>query len=175
VTTDGGVDSTVCLRPLRRGDLDQVDRLERELFGAGAWSRNVYESEFAEPGRRYVAAVDARGALVGYAGVSLGEDCEVMTIGVASGWRRCGIGTRLLDALLGAARTSRARRVFLEVRTSDEGAQRLYERAGFRPIGIRRGYYQPGNADALVMRLDLARARPVGAEAMASTPTEEDL
>lgn len=175
MTVDGHVGSAVSLRPLRLRDLDRVDQLEHELFGAGAWSRQAYESELAEPARSYVAAVDARDTLVGYAGVALGEDADVMTIGVVAGWRRLGVGARLLDALLDAARASRARRVFLEVRASDEGAQRLYERAGFRPIGIRRGYYQPGNADALVMRLDLAHARPVGAEATASTPTEEDL
>ena len=41
----------------------------------------------------------------------------------------------------------------LEVRVDNTRAQKLYERFGFEPIGFRRGYYQPGNVDALVMRL----------------------
>lgn len=164
----------VSLRPLVRADLDAVERLERELFGASAWSRDVYETELAEPGRSYVAAVDARDVVVGYAGASLGPDAEIMTVGVTATWRRQGVGALLLDALLEAARSSRSRRVFLEVRTTDEGAQRLYGRAGFRPIGVRRGYYQPENADALVMRLDLDRSGPVGAEAVPQTSNEEE-
>ena len=50
--------------------------------------------------------------------------------------------------------------VFLEVRTDNDRAQRLYRRYGFVGIGVRRGYYQPSGADALVMRHAIARARP---------------
>jgi ribosomal-protein-alanine N-acetyltransferase len=34
-------------------------------------------------------------------------------------------------------------------------AQRLYDVYGFQAVGIRRGYYQPSNIDALVMRRDM--------------------
>lgn len=163
VTGPAGIGS-IALRPLLGGDLDRVEVLEDELFGDGAWPRAAYEAELATPGRRYLAAVDADGRMVGYAGIALGEDAEVMTIGVNRPWQRHGIGARLLAALLDEARRARARRVFLEVRASDAGAQRLYARAGFRPVGLRRGYYQPENADAVVMRLDLDRPGPIGAE-----------
>uniref|UniRef100_UPI0015EFFD8C GNAT family N-acetyltransferase n=1 Tax=Streptomyces phytophilus TaxID=722715 RepID=UPI0015EFFD8C len=63
-----------------------------------------------------------------------------------------GLGPRLLEALLAAARRFGCREVLLEVRVDNERAQRLYERHGFAVIGVRRGYYQPGNVDALVMR-----------------------
>ncbi len=43
--------------------------------------------------------------------------------------------------------------MLLEVRVDNTRAQKLYERFGFEPIGFRRAYYQPGNIDALVMRL----------------------
>lgn len=154
------------LRALRRSDLDRVEVLERELFGRGAWPRGVYEEELREPGRRYVAAVTDGDVAVGYAGIALGEDAEVMTVGVDAAWQRRGIGARLVEALLDAARECGARRVFLEVKADDDGAQRLYARAGFRPVGLRRGYYQPENVDAVVMRLDLAGVGPVGAEAV---------
>jgi ribosomal-protein-alanine N-acetyltransferase len=89
-----------------------------------------------------------------------------MTVGVDVAYRRQGIGARLVDALLDAARRDGARTVLLEVRASDEGAQRLYRRAGFRPIGRRRHYYQAEQEDAVVMRARLTRSPgPVGAEA----------
>ncbi len=140
------------LRPLEESDLDRVLELEEELFGRGAWSRAVYRSELGRPGRYYVAA-EHDGVLVGYAGIALGEDAEVMTIGVTAGHRGRGLGAALLTDLLTRARAARARRVFLEVRADNDAAQRLYERAGFEPIGTRPRYY--GDADAVVMRLTL--------------------
>ena len=140
------------LRPLAESDLDRVLELEPVLFGAGAWSAQVYREELAHPGRYYVAA-EQDGVLVGYAGIALGEDAEVMTVGVAPEYRGRGLGGALLTDLLDRARQARARRVFLEVRAGNETAQRLYERAGFRAIGTRPRYY--GDEDAVVMRLVL--------------------
>lgn len=161
--------NAVVLRELGTADLDRVLRLEQELFGPAAWSPDMVRSELAAPGRRYVAAVDPGAGVVGYAGIALGPDAEVMTVGVSAPWRRRGIGAALLAALLEAARARGARRVFLEVRASDEGAQRLYGRAGFRAIGRRPGYYQPEGADAVVMRLDLPAPSGAG---LAGAPSE---
>ena len=140
------------LRPLREEDLDRVMELEAELFGRGAWSREVYLAELALPGRYYVAA-EEDGVLVGYAGIALGEDSEVMTVGVAAASRGRGVGAALLTDLLDRARAARARHVFLEVRSGNDAAQRLYRRAGFEEIGTRPRYY--GDEDAVVMRLRL--------------------
>ncbi|PYG00664.1 ribosomal-protein-alanine N-acetyltransferase [Georgenia satyanarayanai] len=140
------------LRPLREEDLDRVMELEHELFGRGAWSRAVYRTELGQPGRYYVAA-ESDGVVVGYAGIALAQDSEVMTVGVASGYRGRGTGAALLADLIERARVARARHVFLEVRAGNTGAQRLYERAGFAPIGTRPRYY--GDEDAVVMRLTL--------------------
>jgi ribosomal-protein-alanine N-acetyltransferase len=152
---------TVELRRLTTADLDRVEELEPALFGQGAWPRSVYVEELSASDRVYLAATEG-GRLVGYAGVALGRDAEIMTIGVAPPWQGRGIGRRLLEALLDAARNARAQRVFLEVRASDERAQRLYARAGFRSVGLRRAYYQPEGVDAVVMRLDLPRPAPPG-------------
>lgn len=162
-----GPDAGVRLRPLERADLDRVLELEPELFGRGAWSRVAYESELELDDRRYVAAIGTDGELVGWAGIALADEASVMTVGVAPGARRRGIGTLLLGALLDEARAARARQVFLEVRASDAGAQALYSRAGFEPVGLRRGYYSAEGEDAVVMCLSLVRrAGPVGADAL---------
>ncbi|HLT84050.1 MAG TPA: ribosomal protein S18-alanine N-acetyltransferase [Phototrophicaceae bacterium] len=140
------------LRPLTEADLGRVLELEQELFGRGAWPRAVYLTELTLPGRYYVAA-ERDGKLVGYAGIALGDDAEVMTIGVAAESRGQGVGAQLLADLLEQARAARSRHVFLEVRAGNDVAQRLYRRAGFEPIGTRPRYY--GDEDAVVMRLRL--------------------
>ena len=83
-----------------------------------------------------------------------GEQADVLTLAVAADrWGR-GIGSGLLEALLAEAARRGATAVFLEVRADNARAQRLYSRYGFAEIGIRKSYYQPSGADALVMRRD---------------------
>jgi len=69
-----------------------------------------------------------------------------------------------VQSLITEARKRGIREVFLEVRADNPGAQRVYLRLGFEEIGVRRGYYQPDNVDALVMRLAVPRAEAALAE-----------
>jgi ribosomal-protein-alanine N-acetyltransferase len=60
----------------------------------------------------------------------------------------------LLDDLLTHARSRGVTHTLLEVADDNGPAQAMYERYGFHTVGVRRGYYQPSNTDALVMRRD---------------------
>ncbi|MEU4685161.1 GNAT family N-acetyltransferase [Streptomyces xinghaiensis] len=100
-----------------------------------------------------LAAPAVTGRIVGYGGLAAsGGTGDVQTIAVTRSHWGTGLGARLLTGLLAAASAFACEEVLLEVRVDNTRAQRLYERFGFRPLGIRRGYYQPGNVDALVMR-----------------------
>lgn len=95
-----------------------------------------------------------RPRLVGYAGLAAAGDLgDIQTIAVARDHWSTGLGSLLLAELLRAATDFECAEVMLECRVDNVRAQKLYERFGFQPIGFRRGYYQPGNVDALVMRL----------------------
>ncbi|MFD3944239.1 ribosomal protein S18-alanine N-acetyltransferase [Streptomyces sp. NPDC058579] len=143
---------------MRWWDIAPVLVLEHELFPEDAWSEGMFWSELAHARgpaatRRYVVA-EAEGELVGYAGLAAaGGLGDVQTIAVARGQWGTGLGARLLTDLLQHATAFECDEVLLEVRVDNTRAQKLYERFGFEPIGFRRGYYQPGNVDALVMRL----------------------
>ncbi len=151
--------TAVTLRPLAWPDLAQLARLEVELFGDDAWSEATWWAELAErPRRDYVVAVDPAEAVVGYAGLDLGGDvADVMTIAVTPATRGTGLGDLLLAALLDRAATHGAEAVMLEVRADNAPALRLYERHGFDRLFVRPRYYQPGDVDAVVMRLLLDR------------------
>ncbi|MFE3990824.1 ribosomal protein S18-alanine N-acetyltransferase [Streptomyces goshikiensis] len=156
---------------MRWWDIEPVLELEHELFPEDAWSAGMFWSELAHargPGatRRYIVAETPDGRLVGYAGLSAAGDLgDVQTIAAARDQWGTGLGARLLTDLLRAATAFECAEVLLEVRVDNTRAQKLYERFGFEPIGFRRGYYQPGNVDALVMRLsDPARSVPVQGE-----------
>lgn len=143
---------------MRWWDIEPVMRMETELFAEDAWSDGMFWSELAErDSRTYVVAVDGD-AVVGYAGLcAYGDDVSyVQTIGVTASHQRNGVGTTLLVALLEDAERRGARHVDLEVRADNTSAIELYRRHGFASLGVRKGYYQPSGADALVMR----RSRP---------------
>lgn len=154
---DTGPDDPVVLREMRWWDIAPVLELERDLFPEDAWSAGMFWSDLAQARgpratRHYTVAVSG-GRIVGYAGLAAVDGTgDVLTIAAARDHWGTGLGARLLTDLLQAASAFECHEVLLEVRVDNTRAQRLYERFGFEPIGVRRGYYQPGNVDALVMR-----------------------
>ncbi|WP_437101386.1 ribosomal protein S18-alanine N-acetyltransferase [Streptomyces kronopolitis] len=154
---DGSAARDPVLREMRWWDLGPVLELERELFPEDAWSPGMFWSELAHArgpraGRRYLVA-ERDGRLLGYGGLAAVDGTgDIQTIATARDQWGSGLGSRMLTELLGAATDFECHEVLLEVRVDNLRAQRLYERFGFEPVGFRRGYYQPGNVDALVMR-----------------------
>ena len=151
---------SVVLRPMVSGDVPAVAKLEMALFGEEAWSPDMLASELAgEPGKYYLVAAED-GVVAGYAGLLApgGGQADVLTVGVAHDRWGEGIGTALLENLLAEAGRRGCKEVFLEVRVDNDRAQRLYRRHGFADMGLRRGYYQPSGADALVMRREIGSA-----------------
>ncbi len=154
---------SIALRPMTADDLPEVVELEQAVFGDEAWTTQMLLGELEQqPGSRYDLVAAQEGRIVGYAGLlGAGGQGDVVTLAVALGhWGR-GIGSALLEALMAEAARRGCTEIFLEVRTDNSRAQQLYRRYGFTAIGIRRGYYQPSGADALVMRRDLADAGTV--------------
>jgi len=143
---------TVTLRPMRWWDIDPAMVLERELFGSDSWAPELFWSELAEHDNRHYLVAELNGELVGYAGLlAYVDDGYIQTIAVAPSAQGRGIGTRLMVALLREARRVGLPVVGLEVRADNERAQALYRRFGFAQVGVRRGYYQPSGADAVIM------------------------
>lgn len=145
----------ITLRDLEWTDLAHLAALEQVLFADDAWSEATWWSELAgRPRRDYVVAVTSLGTIAGYAGLDVsGDVADVMTIATVPDHRGRGTGRALLDELVRRAGARGVEAVLLEVRADNDAARRLYDRAGFEVISVRRRYYQPGGVDALVMRL----------------------
>ncbi|MEU6640951.1 ribosomal protein S18-alanine N-acetyltransferase [Saccharomonospora sp. NPDC046836] len=153
------------LEPLRRGNIRHCVEIEQDLFsGDSPWTSRAFHAEL-DAGGHYLVALTDDDELVGYAGLAIAGrpgdfETSVHTIGVQAGHQGQGIGTALLQALLARADELRAP-VFLEVRTDNHNAIRLYERHGFSRIGLRKGYYQPSGADAYTMMRPTRQAQEV--------------
>jgi ribosomal-protein-alanine N-acetyltransferase len=150
-------DTPVVLQPMRWWDVDGVMDLERDLFGDECWTVAMFWSELAEPESRYYLVARDGAEIVGYAGLcAYPEESFVQTIAVKRDRQHQGIGTVLLTALIDEARKRGEPMVGLEVRSDNRVAQRMYEGFGFEQVGIRKGYYQPSDTDAVLMVLNLA-------------------
>ena len=138
----------ISLERFRWWHIDEVLGIEQDLFGPEKWSAAMVWNELAQR-HFYLVACDG-GIVVGYAGLAVvgPDEAWVQNIAVRRDVQRRGIGRLLLEALLEQAGH---RKVLLEVAVDNEAAQRLYATYDFEPVGVRRGYYQPSNTDALVM------------------------
>ena len=147
----------VSLRDMRRDDLAAVLEIERRSF-AQPWSRAFFEKELATPFARLVVADEEgvpRGRIVGYTcRWRVTDEVHLLNVAVHPEHRGLGHGRELVAAVVDEARRGRARVVFLEVRAGNVVARRLYRQLGFKDLGVRRGYYGPGQ-DAIVMELRL--------------------
>lgn len=141
----------VRIRAMRVEDLPAVHEIERASFTT-PWPANAYRQEIETNRLAAYLVAEAEGAVVGYAGLWLViDEAHVTTFAVAPARRREGIGEQLLATLLDIAQARQAREATLEVRLSNLAARRLYEKYGFRPVGIRPRYYSDDNEDALIM------------------------
>jgi ribosomal-protein-alanine N-acetyltransferase len=141
----------VDLRRLEPLDLDAVEQIERVSYPT-PWSRSMFAAELQKPSSLALGAYGESGELVGYAIVSRYVDAwHVMNIAVTPEFRRRGIARTLLERLFEITSSDPRRGYTLEVRVSNTDAIRLYERLGFEPRGIRRGYYTDNREDALIM------------------------
>jgi ribosomal-protein-alanine N-acetyltransferase len=127
----------------------EVMPLEEDLFGEEKWSSAMFWNELAQH-NFYVVATDEE--LLGYAGLASTQDESwVQNIAVKRTAQRRGVGRKLLEELLAEAARRGVKKTLLEVAVDNAPAQRLYATYDFEPVGLRRGYYQPSNTDALVM------------------------
>jgi ribosomal-protein-alanine N-acetyltransferase len=136
---------------MRLNDLGAVQAIERASFTT-PWPAHAYRSELETNRLAHYLVARVGDEVAAYAGMWLMVDeAHITTFAVAPSWRRRRIGERLLLAMLDLARERHAREATLEVRLSNLAARRLYEKYGFRPVGLRPRYYSDDNEDALIM------------------------
>ena len=141
----------VAIVPMRRRHLRSVVRIEAQVYPR-PWSHSLFVSELALRSTRAYFVAKVGRDVVGYAGLMMSmTDGHVTTIAVDPAWQRHGIGMRLLLGLAREGIERGATALTLEVRLSNKGAQDMYRRFGFVPVGVRKGYYADTGEDALVM------------------------
>jgi [ribosomal protein S18]-alanine N-acetyltransferase len=145
------------LRPATERDLDAIVAIERASFSDPPWSRNSFLALVDSPRAYFTVACESpTGQVIGYVVAwFVADEAEIANLAVAPDRRHRGVGSRLLDEALIAARGAGAQVVHLEVRDSNAAARALYGSRGFSAVGRRRHYYRDPVEDALLLRREL--------------------
>lgn len=129
----------------------QVAQLEKLCF-ADPWSEMSIASELRSIWSYWVVAV-RDDEVVGYIGSQSSiDESDVMNVAVHPDWRRQGIAEQLIETLIGELKNRGSKALMLEVRASNAPAIALYEKLGFRQVGLRKNYYRNPKEDALILR-----------------------
>jgi ribosomal-protein-alanine N-acetyltransferase len=144
------------IESMKDSDLDAVMQIEQLSFRA-PWSRQVFLEELSRPWAFLdVMRATASRKVVGFCNYwRVADEIHILKVAIHPDTRRMGFGSSLLAHILDFARRHRCRLVTLEVRRSNEPAQRVYRRFGFKAVGLRPSYYADDNEDAVVMLLEL--------------------
>ena len=143
------------MRDMVASDIEAVLAIEN-IVQPHPWTRGNFCDALNSGYRCVVDEVDSE--IASYAVLMpVLDEAELLTIAVAANRQRKGLGRALLQAQLSWARQQNMRRIFLEVRVTNQSAIALYRSLGFAEIGMRRGYYQnaQGREDALLMSCEL--------------------
>jgi [ribosomal protein S18]-alanine N-acetyltransferase len=139
------------VEPMRLEDVPAVHAIELASFPV-PWPPHAYRSELESNKLAHYLVARAGDTVAAYGGMWLMVDeAHITTFAVHPLWRRQRIGERLLLAFLDIAIDQGAHEATLEVRLSNLAARKLYEKYGFRPVGLRPRYYTDDHEDALIM------------------------
>lgn len=149
--------SDLRFEPLFADRLDAVLRVEQRAY-AHAWSRTNF-LDALHSGYQAQVLVTERDEVIGYFVAMKGVDeVHLLNIAVAPEHQGQGLAGVLLDALLQWTRSESVHWIWLEVRVGNATAIHVYERCGFRRVGLRKDYYPAGHGQresAIVMSLQL--------------------
>ena len=149
------------IEPMTVEHLPEVQAIEAASF-TSRWPPHAYRSEIETNRLAHYLVATVDGLVVAYGGIWLMVDeAHITTFAVHPAWRRRRIGEQLLLALLDLAEARHAREATLEVRLSNLAARKLYEKYGFRPVGVRPRYYSDDGEDALIMTTEPLESDPM--------------
>lgn len=143
------------IKPFEQADLDAIMEIENDSFPL-PWTRKSYEEVIPLDTIDTWVAV-AGEELVGYMLLQhVADEMELHTFAVKASWRRKGVGMRLMECMISEGERLNIKNIYLMVRPNNVPARTLYEKLGFKTVGIRKKYYHDNDEDALVMRMSMA-------------------
>ncbi|MDD6306065.1 MAG: ribosomal protein S18-alanine N-acetyltransferase [Clostridiales bacterium] len=140
----------ITIRKMQVKDALPVSRIEQEIFSK-PWSYQGFVDAL-NLGNAIFFVAEEEGKIAGYIGMYMSlDEGEITNVAVTAKMRQRGIGGMLLSEMKKEAERRSIAKIILEVRVSNAGAIRLYERNGFKNCGVRKGFYELPKEDAYIM------------------------
>lgn len=150
------MNNTITFRKMTIDDLDDVMEVEVSSFTL-PWSREAFFNELAKNQFAHYLVLEVDHKVVGYCGMwIIVDEAHITNIAILPDYRGMKLGEALMGKVIELARDLGALRMTLEVRVSNERAQRLYRKFGFENGALRKQYYTDNMEDALVMWVNLS-------------------
>lgn len=131
--------------------IDELVELENQCF-SDPWSATMFIGDLQSEYTCYFGTFDENGDLIGYAGMWMSVDSgEITNVAVHPDYRRNGIASSLIDNLIQVCKVNKLSSITLEVRESNCKAISLYNKLGFKKVGLRKNYYKNPKENAVLM------------------------
>lgn len=143
----------IVVRKMEPFDIAEIFEIEKTAYGEHHWSKEAFFDELENKIGNYIVAQDIKTKkIVGYLGSwIIVDECHITNVAVSPNFKRKKIASQLLLYLIKQCYAYLIKYITLEVRVSNIPAINLYEKFGFKSVGVRKKYYQDNNEDAYVM------------------------
>lgn len=142
--------SEIELDIMRVEDIEEVAEIEKAVFSM-PWSKEAFEDTIQKDMTIYIVA-KKQGKVAGYCGLWISfDEADIMNVAVDAKYRRQGIAKQMLSFLMEKAKEKGVERFTLEVRESNQSAINLYEKLGFKSVGLRKNFYSKPTENANIM------------------------
>ncbi len=150
------IDTSPTIRAVQPSELDRIHLIERSSFN-NPWPLQVFKQELTHSWSRLwgVFTPEARGPVAFLLFWLVYDEVHILNIATHPDHRRRALASMLLERLIAESTRVGAHYLTLEVRPSNQAALKLYEREGFRVVGVRPRYYSDNGEDAFIMVKDI--------------------
>lgn len=140
------------IEKMNHHNIDDILQIEELCYGAHHWSRESFLTELSNQISSYHCILTPDKKCVGYMGIwKIIDEAHITNLSVHPDWQNKKLAHRLLLTSIEECYREKIKYITLEVRVSNKKATSLYEKFGFKSIGLRKKYYQDNNEDALIM------------------------
>lgn len=132
--------------------IDNILQIEELCYGAHHWSRESFVTELNNKISSYNCILNDKSECIGYMGIwKISDEAHVTNLSVHPDYQNKKLAHRLLLNAIKECYKEKIKFITLEVRVTNKKAIGLYEKFGFKSLGVRKKYYQDNNEDALIM------------------------
>lgn len=147
------ISEKVNIRPAELFDAKDIAETESLTLGAEGWSENGIAETLKRNGHYFICEIN--GKIVGHGGfTTVLDEGDITNIAVRPEFRRKGLASKILEAMIDSANKQNLAFLTLEVRSQNTPAMSLYEKYGFTVRGERKNFYREPTDNAKIMTLD---------------------